>query len=286
MGARGRFLFLLALAVWPVSAPAVRPASQEMAPPRAEEILAKLLERAERTEASPTRYLYKQRSVVEHMNKEGEAERREETLHEAVLIGDEVYLRLVERGGKPLAGNDLKKEQEREAKFRRAAEKAKGKAGKKKEDEDEIVLSAELVNRYTWELLGREPMDGRPAFLLAFAPKGGALPRKSRMDDVLNKVRGRLWVDAEEYEVARLEAETVDTVKMWGGLLARVNGLKLAYGQKRRSAEEWLPETADVTLRLRALVFFSQHMRMRLMWSDYRKAGPTAAQGKEPKAKD
>jgi outer membrane lipoprotein-sorting protein len=52
-----------------------------------------------------------------------------------------------------------------------------------------------IPENYAFEMLGIEHVDGRLAYLVAIAPK---TPNKYVM-------RGRIWIDAEDYAVVRIE---------------------------------------------------------------------------------
>jgi hypothetical protein len=58
---------------------------------------------------------------------------------------------------------------------------------------------------YTFQMVGRENIRGRPAFVLAIEPKSE------------NKylTRGRIWVDAEEYAIIRVEGKPAKNPSFW-----------------------------------------------------------------------
>ena len=43
------------------------------------------------------------------------------------------------------------------------------------------------------------------------------------MDRALNKVRGQIWIDRETREVARIEFELVERVRLWWGLVGTIH---------------------------------------------------------------
>ena len=58
---------------------------------------------------------------------------------------------------------------------------------------------------YTFELAGTESVRGRPAYVMAIEPK---TPNKYL-------TRGRIWVDAQEYAVLRVEGEPAKNPSFW-----------------------------------------------------------------------
>lgn len=62
-----------------------------------------------------------------------------------------------------------------------------------------------LPENYAFEMVGIRSVDGRPAYELKVTPK------------TANKylMRGRIWIDAEEYAVVRIEAEPARNPSFW-----------------------------------------------------------------------
>jgi hypothetical protein len=58
---------------------------------------------------------------------------------------------------------------------------------------------------YTFEMAGRELVRGRPAYVLSIEPR---TPNKYL-------ARGRIWVDAEEYAIIRVEGQPAKNPSMW-----------------------------------------------------------------------
>jgi hypothetical protein len=62
-----------------------------------------------------------------------------------------------------------------------------------------------LPANYQFRLIGSSVSEGRPAYLLALIPRSN-----SRF-----LIRGRIWVDAEDYAVTRIEASPVKNPSIW-----------------------------------------------------------------------
>ena len=63
---------------------------------------------------------------------------------------------------------------------------------------------------------------------LSFEPKSGKLPVRRRNDRTLNNSRGRVWLDQESYEIARVEFELKGPTRIsWRilGFISRVDGM-------------------------------------------------------------
>ena len=58
---------------------------------------------------------------------------------------------------------------------------------------------------YSFEMVGRDVINGRPAYVIAIFPK---TPNKYL-------VKGRIWVDADEYAIARIEGRPAKNPSFW-----------------------------------------------------------------------
>lgn len=74
----------------------------------------------------------------------------------------------------------------------------------REEGRREMRLSPE---NYNFKLLGSEDRDGRPAYVLQLLPK-----RKSKF-----LIDGRLWVDAQEFAIVRVEGRPAASLSFWVG---------------------------------------------------------------------
>ena len=246
-------------------------AQSPLAAPPAEEILKKAMDRAKWSDEQKfeARYSYTQRSTVDELDSKENVKRHEERVHFIFPIAGERYGRLVEKDGKALTDKEARLEREREQKFRqRAAERGRKKEPEKREND--VKFDQELVSRYQWTLTGRETVNGRPAFVLSFQPQSHDLPVKRKLDRLLIKVAGRLWVDEQEYEVARVDVHLAENVAAWGGVLASVRKFFLRYEQVRLDEGAWLLSSLDGYVDGRILIK-SLHLKVKEQNRDFRK---------------
>ena len=68
-----------------------------------------------------------------------------------------------------------------------------------------------------------EALRRRPSYRIAFVPREGDLPIRRPIDRALNKARGRMWIDRETREVARVEFELIQRVRLWWGLVGTIH---------------------------------------------------------------
>jgi len=250
--------------------------AQEAQTSAGDEVIRRAVGQAKRADEQDieARYAFRQHIVTEKLDGKGNVKTRELRLYEVIPIEGLQYRRLLEKDEKLLAGEDAKKEQEREKKFR--AETAEIKQRRKK-NPDRVLFNEELISRYRWTLAGEEVVNDRPAFVLSFEPKSRNLPTKRRIDRLLNKLAGKLWVDKAEYEPVKAEARLLERVTMWGGLIASISEFTLTFEQTKVDEGVWLPSRMSQYIKGR-FFFSSIHQRSQQQASDFQKAAPELAE--------
>ncbi|MBI2683660.1 MAG: hypothetical protein HYX26_10705 [Acidobacteriales bacterium] len=237
--------------------------------PNAEEVVKKVIAREEqadkREEAKPG-YLFAQRSIEEKLDKSGAVTERNDRLYQATLIDGHIYLKPVEKNGKPLTGEDAKKEEEREKKFRERIKKPLT----QKKDDDDIRLNEELVSRYQFHVIGRERVNDREAFVLTFLPRTNVkLPEKRRMDKILNRLEGKVWVDTEAFALLKVDMHLTEPTSLAGGL-GSVRSLDFLIELFAVDPDTFVPKEVRVAFEGRKL-FTGMHVKQTATYSDYRK---------------
>ena len=204
----------------------------------AEEIINRAVERAKdaQQQAKNRPYTYSRVSVVEDIDDQGVVTERKEKNYLMVPFAGAFYQRLVRTNGQPLSGKERKQEEEKERKFRqRLAESQSAKV----EDKQRIILGRELVSRFQFTLEGRETVEGRAAYVLSFLPRAGAVEKK--VDDrVMNRLAGKLWIDMQEFEMAKIEFRLTEKVSIgWGGILASLQKFAFTLTRTRVTEGVW-----------------------------------------------
>jgi hypothetical protein len=241
--------------------------------PKADEIMSRALERLELNTklGNETKYTYDLLTVSETLGDSGEVETTKERVYFGSPTRGVIYERLVRVDGRDLNPDEREQEKKREEAFlRKLAEKdshrSTGKA-RRASSEEPVTFDEELASRYEIEFVDERQLAGRRCYLLSFAPRAGPLPAERRIDEVLNKAAGLLWVDAESFEIARIEFELRDKVNFWWGLIGSVSAVKGAF-ERRPVDEVWLPHRFEVYLKARKLVR-TTHVRESLSWSAF-----------------
>ena len=159
---------------------------------------------------------------VRKFNGDGEVEESDQGDFEVFPLDGVPYERRISVNGRPLSDQELEWEAEREAEFRQALQRIRDGEVDAEDDEEGVIFNEELIERYVFSLQGEEVWRGRPSYAIAFRPRDGDLPVRRHIDHALNKARGKLWIDVETFEPARVEFQLMDRVRLWWGALGTI----------------------------------------------------------------
>jgi len=182
----------------------------------AAQIVKRMVDRAnEATNGSPrANYIYFKKSTTEKLDGRGNVEERKEKLIQ--ITGGKGSVVQIKVNGKPLSAQELKKA---EAEVQAEDQKMNDSRVVRRSDNFERLLTGDLVSRYQFTLMREEPLNGRRAFVLTFKPASADLPVREISDRFINNLKGVIWVDAEEYEIAKADLSMQSEVTLWGGFL-------------------------------------------------------------------
>lgn len=79
-------------------------------------------------------------------------------------------------------------------------------------------------DNYTFQMVGTDMLDGRPSYVIDVFPK--------RRDQLL--FRGRIWVDTNDYALARAEGQIADNPSFW------VRSIHFTW-ESQKSGDYWFP---------------------------------------------
>lgn len=216
-----------------VSAEAVTPDSSL----DADGVMAKAVQRAQAVrlhDAQPA-YLYTKHTVTEDMDFQGRVKDRKEKVYEVSVAAGLSYLKLLQLNGQKLSPAELKKQEAKEA-----AERQKMTDGKlgQKGDIREDFLTADLVAKYHFTMAEEKMVNGRAAYVLNFEPKGG-LTVKTFTDRFANQIAGTVWIDKEDFEIARAEIHLQGEVTLWGGMVGSLKHCRYTLERARMPDGAW-----------------------------------------------
>ena len=179
------------------------------------------------------------------------------------------YRKLVEKNGVPLTPEELaredRKQEKKEAKATRTAAQEAARQRKENEAIDDIFRV------YDFRMVGRETLKGRSAILLAFRPRPEVEPA-TKGGKIFRKFSGRAWIDEEDLQLVRVEAEMVDDLSIGFGVLAKLKkGTRAQFQRQKVNGEIWLPSEARFVGHARVLLVKGVHVDSLSEYSDYKK---------------
>jgi len=129
------------------------------------------------------------------------------------------------------------------------------------------------VGKYEFEILGEEVLGGRPVYVLSFKPKSKNLPVRRKIDYIVNRIAGKVWMDQEDYEIARADMRLTESAQVLWGLVASLRGFSAAFEQTRLPDGFWFIKHFDTIIDARFL-FTTVHQKQEAWFSDFKKGNP------------
>jgi hypothetical protein len=205
--------------------------------PSADELVKKAVARAAQAQAKSTQpaYTYTKLTVTEELDAAGNVKEREQKVYNVVFQSGSSYLKLIEVNGHAPAEADRKKQTEKELNLT----KLTGDRKAAKTSQTDNILTPELVARYDFTVIGQEAINGRQAYKLKFRPKSPELPVHHIVDRLLNRITGTIWIDSEEYEVARANIFLGQEINLLGGVIGSLKHLAYTVTRTRMSDGLW-----------------------------------------------
>jgi hypothetical protein len=180
-------------------------------------------------------FIYRKLTLTEELDGAGKVKERREKVYEVSYRDGLSHATLLQVNGHLPSETDLKKQSENEMNIRQITGGAKSARG----DNRETFLTPELAARFNFKLLGQTNINGRAAYWISFQPKTPLPPAHRVVDRLLNQISGTLWIDAEEFEVARAEIALRSEVNLLGGIAGSLKKLSFTLERTRVADGVW-----------------------------------------------
>ena len=255
------------LLLWPAWFPAsTRADDAGTIPPEplvVEEILRRVYERCDSltNQLEDARYTFQRRTLSEELDAQGRVKERTLREHTVSVDGAQQDVLLVTLNGVPPSESERRREQRRDEGHRE-------KFAPRQERSSRITkrLDRELLERFRYRLLGTESVMGRWTYRLEFEPVPGRVGSRVA-DRILSRLEGSLWVDATDFEIARIEGTLLDPVSI-GGFLAVLDELRMVVVRRPLFPGHWVDERVDTHIGGRKLVK-RFHGRLEMTQTDF-----------------
>lgn len=176
------------------------------------------------------------------------------------MIDGSPYYKLIAVNDQPLSPGQAA-EEERKLQRETASRNAESPAARRERiasyqkgrRQDHWLLS-EMVKAFDYKLAGQDTIDGRRCFVLDATPRPAYRP-PNRDTQVLKGMRGKMWVDAQQYQWVKVHAEVFRPVS-FGLFIARVfPGTEFNLENAPAQGNLWLPSHFSTDVHARVLVF-------------------------------
>ena len=222
--------------------------------PQPSEVTRRMIERSRAVARADqgTQYTYQKRSLLERLDAKGHSLKSEEKIYQVTLIGGFPFKRLIKIQGRELSPEELRAQDTKDGKFRQKFVSADM---NKRDVRKEGLVTPELLDRYQFVVEKRVILNNRPTLVLRFRPKEGQLPSSTIEDRLLNPMAGRLWIDEEDADTARLEVSLVEPVFLgWFGLLGSLTQCDLSLERQRMPDGVWINTKQALLIECRKLI--------------------------------
>lgn len=224
-------------------------------------------------------YTYTSMQTVEDIDSKGKVIKTETSENEDFFVNSHVIERTVKKNGKPLNDHDQQKETEKITKLVEKAEKTP--PGQSLEG-DQVSISR-ILGIMELGAPRRETFRGRPTIVFDFIGRKDAKAH-GLAEEASKKLKGTIWIDEADREVAHLEVTFDDNFRVGAGLLANVQkGSNFRFDQAPVDTGLWLPTGGEGMLAARVLLVknMRQHFSERVY--DYKRFKVETQQAKDAK---
>jgi hypothetical protein len=221
-------------------------------------------------------YTYIEHNVEKKLDGKGQIKSTETKTYEVLEVYGEQVSRLIEKDDKPLDAKEAAKEEEKiqkvmdKRKNESDGERRKRTEREEKDREDERKFLTEIGDAYNFTLVGSESLGGRDTWVIDGEPRPGFQPHM-KYASMLPKVHGRVWIDKNDLQLAKMDVEALDTLA-FGLFLARFHkGTHFMLEQTRVNDEVWLPLHVAFKVDVRVALLKDFHVDGDQSFRDYKK---------------
>jgi hypothetical protein len=118
-----------------------------------------------------------------------------------------------------------------------------------------------LVGCFNLYPVGREALEGDEVLRVAFSAKDGCMGRETRAARLLGHLAGTLWLDADRFDILRVQGHLKGPVTFGFGILGRVERFDLELDRER--VESGFYATTRITYRARGSSFLLNRFDLR-----------------------
>ena len=231
--------------------------------PDARQLMREVMEHQKQLEKIRESYTYNSTQTVQDVDAKGNVTKIETTENEDFFVNGHVIERTVKKNGQPLSEHDQQKETERVTKLVEKAQKTP--SGQPLEGPS--ITVSRVLELMDVRNVRRETYRGRPAIVFDFVGRKDAQTH-GLAEDASKKLKGTIWIDEADRQVAHLDVSFDDNFHVAGGLVANIQkGSNFHFDQAPVEEHLWLPTGGEGSVQARVLLL--KNMRQRFSERDY-----------------
>jgi len=209
-----------------------RTSAASTAVPDVEEILRRFLARArEAAEMEAGQEIcYLRTTRVEQLTEDGTVRETRVKEHAVTNRAGVIRARLVRVDSQDPSERELESD-------RKGDSEARKESGRRRRGPD--FLDEALVRRFTYRFEAEEQLEGRRVFRLAYEPRTDAADSTANVDRLLSALHGQIWIDAEQFELVKVESRLRSAIRLLGGLAGALNRLEFAIKRRPIAPGHW-----------------------------------------------
>lgn len=224
-------------------------------------------------------YTYTTQVTTQDLDGNGKVTHTDLQEFETFFVHGHEIARMTKKDGKPLDNKEQEKESARVAKLVEKAEKTP--RGQSIEGGETISITR-VLEIMDVSAARREEFRGRPTIVFDFVGRKDAKTH-GLAEEASKKLKGTIWIDEADREVAHLEVTFYDNFHVAGGLLANVQkGSNFHFDQAPVNGGLWLPTGAEGTMKARLLLVKNTRQHFTVRNYDYKRFSVDAQQEKAP----
>lgn len=231
--------------------------------PDVRQLMKEVIDHQKQLEKVRESYTYSSMQTIQDVDGKGNVTKTETTENEDFFVNGHVIERTVKKNGKPLNEHDEQKETERVTKL---VEKAQ-KIPPDQPLEGPTVSVSHVLDLMEVSNQRREMYRGRPAIVFDFVGRKDAKTH-GLVEDASKKLKGTIWIDEADRQVAHLDVSFDDNFHVAGGLVANIQkGSNFHFDQSPVEERLWLPTGGEGSVEARVLLL--KNMRQHFNERDY-----------------
>ncbi len=248
--------------------PAVKVDLPELTAPQ---IIEKAHEAAKRNGMGEAVFSFLRRATIEDLDSKGKIRKGYTKTYRAYT--DRREQELIRVDGKPASHRQVAREQARNRERQRRY-LARKKSGNTNKSENLVTRNVELYQeKFIPILVGVESLNARPAYVIQLRPNTDRKLKSKTVNRFMNQFDAKLWVDKDEFHIARIDAKLKKPVTFLGGLVGAVNAINISISEKRLASDAWVDEIVSANFDAR-MFWKTYRFRMKSESSNFESATP------------